>query len=500
MVNAWNQSYAVKPLGSSWMSSGTTGVLTMHRTECFVASTVGGFKIINGPPNKGKGLMDRKEDLEPSNETSPPNPARVGRIETCSELMNQAMECLSKNDVGCVMGILEELVKDKCHDGRLASKEIAYGVKEIVHKLWLRGNDELRRELLTKLMVELSVSRNWFRSVFNTNTRMLNKWLGRYVLMGDQTAQQNMMTRPPQSREDRWRLGLRMSEVIDSIEEMLRHDFGWSERFMCEKMWKFVGVDVDAFREYSVDPCQWLNALTAKELNDTRWLGWYITDMVIKTKRHTLYLRLNTTNTISAIHFVTILKQIQTPNINMNRKSKTKIGTEYFIRIPRTSWPWPLDKAEAISMLRRLGKVDLRKALAAATDGDGSVNYYGGVAIFNITFGVNDIYEVNILGEILQQYFGVTALITRNEEHGYMNMRLNGNDAVSVLGEIVPFMTHPLRRLRADLILVNENGELSQGEFEKLYDMTKYRGMNDIKRKHAIEVLTQAAPQTTTIK
>ena len=112
----------------------------MHLSKRFAASAMGGFKIINGPSTKDKGPMSSKEDLEPSNETSPSRPTQAGRIELCQEAIKEARKCLGNGDKECVMRLIEELIKANCHDGRLIGKEVADGVREIVHELWLVSN------------------------------------------------------------------------------------------------------------------------------------------------------------------------------------------------------------------------------------------------------------------------------------------------------------------------------------------------------------------------
>jgi hypothetical protein len=60
-------------------------------------------------------------------------------------------------------------------------------------------------------------------------------------------------------------------------------------------------------------------------------------------------------------------------------------------------------------------------------------------------------------------------------------------------------MHHPIRRLRAELVLALYNGKVSKDEFTKLYEQTEYeQGTPDIKRNHALEATTKAAPQTHT--
>ncbi|MFP3174235.1 MAG: hypothetical protein RXR44_06665, partial [Vulcanisaeta sp.] len=146
----------------------------MHRIECFA---VGGFKI-NGSPKMGKGPMSNEKDQSKNNETSLPQPTQAGRIELCQGLIEEAIKCLENNDKQCVTRLIEELVRNQCHDGRLIGKEVADGVREIVHELWLRSDNRCRCELLSMLM-DLGISKGWVRSIFNTNTKMLNKWLVR---------------------------------------------------------------------------------------------------------------------------------------------------------------------------------------------------------------------------------------------------------------------------------------------------------------------------------
>jgi predicted nucleic acid-binding Zn ribbon protein len=76
------------------------------------------------------------------------------------ELIKQAMKCLENNVKQCVLRLIEELVRNQCHNGRLIGKEVADGVRELVHRLWLRNNDEERCEFL-RMLKSLDVSRTW---------------------------------------------------------------------------------------------------------------------------------------------------------------------------------------------------------------------------------------------------------------------------------------------------------------------------------------------------
>jgi hypothetical protein len=52
---------------------------------------------------------------------------------------------------------------------------------------------------------------------------------------------------------------------------------------MCEKLWRFIGVDTETFRKYGIEPCIWLNDL--EELSDLQrpyWLGLRASDLTVK--------------------------------------------------------------------------------------------------------------------------------------------------------------------------------------------------------------------------
>ncbi|MFP3279733.1 MAG: hypothetical protein RXO76_01595, partial [Vulcanisaeta sp.] len=113
----------------------------MHRSECFVALAEGGFKI-NGPSTKDKGPMINKEDQELNNEASLSQPTQAGRIELCQEILKEAMRCLENNDKQCVTRLIEELVRNQCHNGYAVGKETADKVKDLVRDLWLRSDSD----------------------------------------------------------------------------------------------------------------------------------------------------------------------------------------------------------------------------------------------------------------------------------------------------------------------------------------------------------------------
>ncbi len=466
----------------------------MHRSRCFAASAEGGFKI-NGPPRVGKGPMNHGDSLGPRDETSPPQPTQAGRtrLETCQEMIEEAMRCLENNDKDCIMRLMEGLIKNQCHNGNAVGKEIADGVRELVHELWLRSDYELRCKLL-RLLVELGVSRNWFRSVFNTNTKMLNKWLGR---CGIARETRNI------TRETR-------NNIVKQLEDLLRR-MGWNEIKMCEELWRFVGVDVDEFRRHGIEPCIWLEGLEPlRNLRRPYWLGLRASDLATGKLNDKIALEIGTTNSIDAVFFPVLLGMVKTPSPKIWRKRKVPptakyvsrpIALTYYVYLSADAWPWPieLDINELERILNSLSNEELAMFIAGLLDGDGAVWYDGKYAFTAIT-ACKDCpkrFILDVLKKVIAKKFGIVGSIKSYETKDALVFR--GEDAVKLLRLIRPFVHHPLRRLRIELILALYDGRISPEEFERLYETTEYeRGAPDIKRNHALEALTRAAPQTHT--
>ena len=71
-------------------------------------------------------------------------------------------------------------------------------------------------------------------------------------------------------------------------------------------------------------------------------------------------------------------------------------------------------------------------------------------------------------------------------------------NAIKLLRLVMPYLRHPLRCLRAKLILMFYDGKIDDETFTELYEQTEYEDENDPKRGHAVEALARAAPQTHT--
>jgi hypothetical protein len=408
------------------------------------------------------------------------------------EFISKAKECLNNDDKECTMRILEELVRNDCHDGRLIGKEVADGVRDIVHELWLRSDNRCRCELLSMLR-NLGISKGWVRSIFNTNTKMLNKWLRRCGI--------------------EWEGRATRSDVVKRIEDLLRR-MGWSEVRMCEEMWRFIGVDVNEFRRRGIEPCIWLDGINElSNLRNPYWLGLRASDLAVRRCGKGVELVLRTTNTIDAVFFLMILNTIKTPNLEivLERKAPAaryatkSIALSFRVDLGPSEWPWSIklstDKLEKI--LNSLSDEELAMFVAGMIDGDGLVRcifkdnnayvHVGITACKNCPKRMN----FDVLRDIIARRFGIIGTINQLETADVL--MFYGRNAIKLLRRIAKYIHHPLRRLRAELILAYYDGRISLEVFEKLYETTEYKlGGPDIKRNHGLETLARAAPQTHT--
>jgi len=464
----------------------------MHQSRCFAASAEGGFKI-NGPSIKDKGPMSNEKDQSKNNETSLSRPTQAGRIETCMELIRQAMRCLENNDKQCVTRLIEELIKANCHNGNMVGNEIVSSVKDVVHKLWLGSGDELRCELLMRL-VELRMSRNWVRDALGMNTKRLNKWLVRCNINGESRIVRN--------------------NIVEDIEDLLRDVLGWDEIRMCEELWKFVGIDVNEFRRHGIEPCIWLIGLEGlRSLKRPYWLGLRASDLAVRRREKGVELKLRTTNTIDAVFFPMLLNIVKTPRpeiewgriIPGTRHATKSIALSFYVDLGPNEWPWPinLNVDEFERILNGFSDEGLAMFVAGMIDGDGLVrcifkdnNAYVHVGIAACK-KCHKSYILNALRRVIAERFGIAGSI--ESQRAANVLVFSGEDAIRLLKRVTKYMHHPLKRLRAELILALYDGRISLEEFEKLYEQTEYeRGAPDIKRNRGLDSLVRTAPQTHT--
>jgi hypothetical protein len=443
----------------------------MHRGRCIAE---GGFKI-NGPPINGKGPMTKEEDQESSNKASPPKPTQAGRIETCQETIKEARRCLENNDKQCTMRKIEEAIKANCHNGYAVGKEIADGVRELVHELWLRSNDEKRCELLRTLR-GLGASKRWVMMALHKNDKALNTW---FVKCGID-----------------WENKAVRYEAVKKIEDLLRKRFGWDEVIMSNIMWRYIGVNVDELLDHGIDPNTWINALNGLSTEDSYWFGVQHGDLYIRKQKQLIRIEIATSNLIDAIYFMALMRTIATPNVAFTQNNNY-LSVCYYILLKH--WPWYGVEHKVISSF---DMNSVLKYLAGLIDTDGSViityskryrSYIPEVRVFACKECTDFLEQIR---DVVYEKLGIkgSVLTCRSSSE----LRYQGSQAAELLKYIRPYIRHPLKRLRAELYLMFRNRELSGKEFRHYYEQTKYGDDDDLKRNHAIDALAQAAPQTHT--
>ncbi|MFP3218892.1 MAG: hypothetical protein RXQ99_09925 [Acidianus sp.] len=420
---------------------------------------------------------------------------RKNRLEECTGLIEEAMKCLESNDKECVTRLIELLIKNQCHNGYAVSKEVADKVRELVHELWLvsSGDNEFRCGLL-RMLKSLNVSKRWVRDALHTDAGALNTWFVRCSI--------------------NWEGKVTRNDVVKIIEGLLREKFGWNEIKMCEELLRFIGVDVNAFRKYGIEPCNWLEGL--ESLSDLRrpyWFGLRTSDLAVRKGNRETELVLETTNAIDAVFFAKLLSTVKVPNLSIRWAKSAKkakyihksINLEYYIDLNANVWPWPikLSTSELEGILNSLSDEELAEFVAGVIDGDGFIwynKYNNSKTAYVAIAACKDCPKrvvLDILKEVIAERFGIVGTIDHFET-AYA-LVFGGEDAVKLLRRVVKYIHHPLRRLRVELILALYDGRISPEEFEELYKPTKYkRGEPDVKRNRGLDALVRAAPQTHT--
>jgi len=456
-----------------------------HLSRCLAE---GGFKIINGPPRIGKGPMTSKEVSDTSNKVSPSRPTQAGRIELCTELIRHAKKCLENNDKQCTMRKIEELIKANCHNGYAVGKETADKVRDVVHELWLISDSgEVCRLLM--LLRNLGISKNWIREALGLNSKDLNKRLAKCGIDWESKATRN--------------------DIVKVIEGLLRENFGWSETKMCEELFKFIGIDVEAFRRYGIEPCIWLEGL--EELGDLKkpyWFGLRASDLTVREFDDRTELEIDTTGSVDAVFFPTLLNTVKTPSLAVKWKREAPaakyvrkaITLEYYVDLGLNEWPWPinLNADELEKILNGFSDEELSMFLAGEIDGDGSVQYKGTVYVW-ITACKDCPKRINldVLRMIIAKRFSIIGGFYQLETADALVF--SGENAIRLLRRIAKYVHHPIRRLRIELILALYDGRISREAFEELYKTTEYKlGGPDIKHNNALAAAARAAPQTHT--
>jgi len=229
-------------------------------------------------------------------------------------------------------------------------------------------------------------------------------------------------------------------------------------------------------------------------------------------------LELKTTNAISAIFFLTLLGTIKTLSLKIKRKRgapgmkyvQKPIALTYYVYLGVNEWPWPIELStnELERVLNGFSDEELAEYIAGEVDGDGAVLYgnYSDAGYKHIEYvtvlitACKDCPKrmvLDVLRDTIAKRFGIIGTINQLETADVL--MFYGRNAVRLLRRIVKYVHHPLRRLRAELILAYYDGRISREELMELYKPTEYeQGKDDIKRSRGLEVLARAAPQTHT--
>jgi hypothetical protein len=341
------------------------------------------------------------------------------------------------------------------------------------------------------MLKNFNISKGWVKIALSISTKDWNKWLVKCGIDWESTA-----TR---------------SEVVEEIEDLLRR-LCWDEVKMCEEMFRFIGIDVDDFRKYGVEPCAWLSGLKLlSSLRNPYWLGLRASDLSIKKFSGAIRLELDTTSSIDAIFFPKILSTVTAPSLRIVWKRRTSTVKyidktaclQYYIDLGINEWPWPIELSagELERILDGFTDEEIAMFVAGLIDGDGFVRYdkdsrtvYVGISACK---DCPKRANLNIVKRVIAKRFGI---IGSNQSGRTTNdLVFGGEDTIRLLRRVAKYIHHPLRRLRAELILALYDGRISREAFEKLYETTEYElGGPDIKRNHDLEVLARAAPQTHT--
>jgi hypothetical protein len=228
---------------------------------------------------------------------------------------------------------------------------------------------------------------------------------------------------------------------------------------MCEEMWRFVGVDVNAFRKYGIEPCIWLNGL--EKLGDLRrsyWLGLRTSDLVVRELYNSIRLELKTTNSVDVVFFPVLLSMIKMPSLRIAWKRAApaakyvhkSIALSFYVDLGIDEWPWPikLSANELKKIFNSLSNEELAEFIAALLDGDGKV-WYEGTAYVWITACKNcpKRFILDVLKETIAKRFGIIGYV--HSKGTTDALMFHGRNAVKLLRHITRYLYHPLKIIRS---------------------------------------------------
>jgi hypothetical protein len=303
--------------------------------------------------------------------------------------------------------------------------------------------------------------------------------------------------------------GAGRSRLVEEIEEILRRQFNWSEVMMSNIMWKYVGVNTEELLNYGINPHEWIEILRHISINDTYMLGAVHGDVTIYPISQSLYeITVSTTSTMGVLYFEELMKRIKRPTVEFTvrrrRRKLNVINVNFYVVVNKNEWPW--SKAKNYETISRFSVDELRRYLSGLIDTDGSVvinrkrdgrryKYYLEIDIVSA-----DTKFLEFLRDIIHEKLGIIGAIKKGEKgvRGSL-LRYRNWQAVQLGEEIMPFLAHPMKRVRLEVFMRYYNKDMPQVDFLRFVELFKYHhGDSDPKRYHAADMLTQAAPQTHT--
>ncbi|MGC9180779.1 MAG: hypothetical protein ACP5GZ_11355 [Vulcanisaeta sp.] len=404
------------------------------------------------------------------------------RPSDCIKFIEQSIYCISKNDVDCTYKFLIELFNHKCHDGYAFSNDIVKKVKEITHYIW-KNMDRDRRCDFLKYLREIGLSKWWIRDALGFSSNAMNKIINRC--------------------KTTWEVRMPQNEVAKYYDQVIKQKFNLNEIKECEGLLKYYGIDVGYMKGLGIEPCSYLNT---EGLRWPYWAGLYITDLYAEFIEDRYKLSFDTSNGAGLFMAITVFSKLNDPSIVIRWHKNGAPNARYIngeeIRIKTITyirdWPW-LNKNQVINdYLQDLRRDELLEFLAGIIDGDGSITFTKGKPAVNIVAGLEKYYWLKKVKAIIAQKLNLECSITPKNfkitnELIYI-LSFKGSNIPSILEEIAPYLHHPIRRIRAELITAYLRHELNDEEFLRIYEQTKYKiKQPDIKRNSALNAAINAS-------
>jgi hypothetical protein len=291
---------------------------------------------------------------------------------------------------------------------------------------------------------------------------------------------------------------------VEEIEMMLRKEFGWNEVVMSERMWRFIGVNTEELLNYGINPHEWIEILRHITIDDAYMLGALHGDLYVRMmSTNWCEIAATTSSTTGVMYFERLMRTIKMPGIDISIRRRRKEGrrrnviyVKFYILLRRDEWPWHKEDYEII---RSFNTTELLRYVAGLVDTDGSILivWLPRGHRFEINITSADIEFLEHLRNIIYERLGFVGVLLRDRESGG-KLRFEYQEAAQFCEILLPYLSHPMRRLRTKLYQMYYNGELSEEELKHFYTPLEYDNGDDVKRLRAADMLTQAAPQTHT--